>query len=195
MGNRVLYLDPPDRIQIDGGRIDWRSGVTHNVNRLAPADSPGPEPGQLDFITGASMVASRAFIEAAGPMPEDYFLYYEEVDWALRRGSLPLAWCPDAPVYHHAGAAIGSVRPGQAASPFSAYFLHRGRIRFLRRHRPGALVTASLFTLAKAGQMLAKRHLPQAGAILRAGFGLGPPASVRARLSPQAAARAFGRRA
>ena len=36
------------------------------------------------FITGASMLVSRAVIEAIGLMKESYFLYYEEVDWQLR---------------------------------------------------------------------------------------------------------------
>lgn len=192
MGGRVVYLEAPDRIQSDGGVIAWATGVTHNINQFQPADAPPPDPARFDFISGASMVASRAFLERAGSMPEEYFLYYEEVAWALRRGDLPLAWCPDALIYHRAGASIGSGGPKRLAAPFSLYFLHRARILFLRRHRPRSLPAAFLFSVAKAGQLLLKGHYAGAAMVLRAGLGFGPPASVLARLSPEAARCAFG---
>lgn len=182
IGGRVLYFDRPEVIQIDGGRIDWRTGVTRNVNQFAPADTPPPDPAAMDFITGASMVVSRDFLHRAGPMPEDYFLYYEEVDWALRRGNLPLVYCPEGVVYHRAGSAIGSPAPGRKASPFSTYFKHRGRIRFLRRNRPGALVGGWAFGLAKIGQLVLQGDTAAAVALLRGMAGSPPPRAVRARL-------------
>lgn len=192
MGGRVFYLDPPDRIQIDGGLIDWRTGRTSNANQFADAGAPAPDPSDLDFITGASMVASRAFYEAAGPLPEEYFLYYEEVDWALRRESLPLVYCPDAVVYHRAGTAIGSPAPGRPASPFSLYFIHRARLMFTRRYRPRSLPTAQAFSLAKAAQLALKGYRTEAAALLAGAFGRRPPANVRARLSDAALKKIFG---
>ncbi|MEZ5771312.1 MAG: glycosyltransferase family 2 protein [Defluviimonas denitrificans] len=89
MGGRVCYADPKTRIQIDGGTINRWTGVSSNVNLGRDADKTAlPGADQLDFITGASMVASRRFYESVGPMREDYFLYYEEADWAMRRAAL-----------------------------------------------------------------------------------------------------------
>jgi hypothetical protein len=194
MGNRVVYLERPDLIQIDGGRIDWRTGVTRNIHQFAPhPETPAPEVARIAFIHGASIVASRRFYETTGPMTEDYFLYYEEVDWALRRSDLPLAFCPDAPIFHRAGASIGSGAPGRMASPFSVYFMTRARLRFVRRFRPASLPGAYAFSLAKAVQLLVKGGPAQAAAMLRAAHGLPPPLAVRRRLSPEAARRAFGR--
>lgn len=94
LGGRVLYHDNSNAIQIDGGTIRWLTGTTHNVNQFKnAARSPMPTGEDLDFITGASMVASRAFVEQVGMMEESYFLYYEEVDWALRRGAMPACLC------------------------------------------------------------------------------------------------------
>lgn len=193
MGGRVIYLDRPDMIQIDGGTLNRRTGVTGNLNLYGShAATPAPDPSRLDFITGASMVASRAFYEAAGPMPEDYFLYYEEVDWALRRGTLPLIYCPGAVVYHVGGTAIGSPVVGRPASPFSLYFKHRGRIRFLRRHFPQSLPTAQAYSLAKTAQLLVRGYFGHARALLAGAMGAAPPADVRERLSPEASRLAFG---
>ncbi|WP_210528775.1 glycosyltransferase family 2 protein [Rubellimicrobium arenae] len=197
MGGRLIYLaDTSDRIQLDGGYVKWTTGVTGNVNQFKPHDTtPPPDPTALDFITGASMVVSRAFYEAVGPMREDYFLYYEEVDWALRRGALPLAYCPEAFVYHRAGTAIGSPSIGRPASPFSLYFKHRGRMLFLRRFRPWSLPIGLVYSLYKAGQLAAKGHGLEAWTIMAGSLNLPPPSSVRSRLSPEARALAFGRTA
>lgn len=192
MGGRVVYLETPDRIQIDGGLLNRRTGVTGNYNLgKSHETSPPPTPAELDFITGASMVASRAFYEAVGPMREDYFLYYEEVDWAMRRGAMSLAYCPGLLVYHWGGTAIGSPIFGRGASPFSLYFKHRGRILFLRRFHPGALPAGYAYSLAQAGRLLLKRSPAGAWAVVAASFGLPAPASVRGKLSGEAAARAF----
>ncbi|SNR71937.1 glycosyltransferase family 2 protein [Puniceibacterium sediminis] len=191
MGGRVIYLDAPDKIQIDGGLLDRRTGVTHNSNQFCPPDVPPPDPAALDFITGASMVASRAFYEAVGPMSEDYFLYYEEVDWALRRGDLPLAYCPGGIVYHRAGSAIGSQAVNRPASPFSLYFIHRARMRFVRRFFPASLPLAFAFSLAKAGQLALKGYRREAGTLLLASLNRPPPAHVRIMLSDDAARRAI----
>ena len=126
-------------------------------------------------------------------MAEDYFLYYEEVDWALRRGELPLAYCPGGIVYHRAGTAIGSAAPGRSASPFSLYFKHRGRLRFMRRHRARNLPFAYAYSFAKAAQLALKGYLTEARTVILASFDRPPPAEVRARLSPAAAALAFAK--
>lgn len=194
LGGRVVYLERPDRVQIDGGLLNRWTGVTGNFNlgRSHP-DSVPPDPAELDFITGASMVASRAFYDRAGPMREDYFLYYEEVDWAMKRGDLPLDYCPGFTVYHWGGTAIGSPIVGRSASPFSLYFKHRGRMRFLRRFNPLALPVGAAYGAAQAARLLLRRDPMAAWTVLLATFGLTAPAVVRERLSPSAQAQIFGR--
>jgi GT2 family glycosyltransferase len=195
MGGRVVYTHDPDVIQIDGGTVNRRTGVTGNIHLgLSHAATPPPAADELDFVMGASVVASRAFLEAAGPMPEQYFLYYEEVDWAWRRTpDLPLAQCETAVVYHRAGTSIGSPTLDRIASPFSLYFKHRSRLMFVRAHLPGAWATAQAYSLAKAAQLLLKGHAAEARALLAGSFGLPPPAAVRDRLSPEAQRLAFAR--
>lgn len=186
MGNRIIFLDDPDRIQIDGGLINWATGVTSNLNTLCdPADTPAPAPAGMAFISGASMVASRAFYESVGPMREDYFLYYEEVDWALRRNA-PLAWVADAPVYHKGGASIGSRTQRQRASVVSLFFIHRARMMFLWRFRRRSLAGGLAYSLAKALQLVVDRDLAGAGAVLRGTFQMRPPRAVRVKLGQEA---------
>lgn len=194
MGGRVVYWEDPEKIQSDGGTINWRTGVTDNIHQYAGLDRPPPPSageGAPDFISGANMVASRAFYEKAGPLREDYFLYYEEADWALRRGKLPLSYVRGALVFHRAGASIGSGSVARAPTPFATYFLYRARFRFLRRFGRRSLVWAYLWAFAKALQMWTNEERPQARALWRGIWDAPPPDEVRARLAPEAAARAF----
>lgn len=194
MNGRVLYAEPPQRIQIDGGTINRWTGVTGNINLgHEAASAPLPDAADVDFVTGANLVVSRRFYDSVGPMREDYFLYYEEADWALRRGSLPIVIAPGFTVYHHAGTAIGSPTLERIASPFSFWFKYRSRILFVRRFNPAALPVAIAYATAKALQLMAKGAFPQAFTLLRAVYGLPAPAVVRSRLSPEAASIAFGR--
>ena len=195
MGGRVTYYDRPDMIQIDGGTLNRWTGVTGNINLYSSAlEVPMPDATRLDFVTGASMVVSRDHYETAGPVPEDYFLYYEEGDWAMRRGALPLAVCPGARVYHRGGSAIGSPVPGRPASPFSLYFKHRARMYFVRRHLPLSTPTAWLYTLAKSAQYARRGWRDEAVAVLAGAADTAPPVSVRERLDSAAAERAFPKR-
>ena len=184
LGGRVLYVDKPDMLQIDGGTINWHTGITGNLNLFRKiTETRPPSSSDIDFVTGASMVVSRQFYEIVGPMKEDYFLYYEEVDWAMRRGNLSLAICPEALVYHRAGSSIGSASLGRPASPFSLYFKHRSRIMFLRRFRPRSVPIGLSWSLLKAGQLVAKGWRKEASALLAGSFGKGPPEEVRKILS------------
>ena len=181
IGGRTLYADETGRIQSDGGHVNRWTGVCRLANSGAAHDAPPP--GKVDFISGANMLASRAFLDRAGPMDEGYFLYYEEVDWARRRGDLPLILCSEAIVLHRAGTAIGSAAPGRPASAFANYFNYRSRMRFVRKHRPNILPFAMGFAVAKSAQLVLRGRFDQAGGALRGTLGLPAPASVRARLS------------
>jgi GT2 family glycosyltransferase len=65
-------------------------------------------------------------------MCEDYFLYFEEVDWAFRgRPRFALGYAPLSRVYHKVGASSA-----QVAGEFSLNLLYRNQLRFARRFLP-----------------------------------------------------------
>ena len=178
IGGRTFYTDPPLMIQSDGGRVDLATGRLLPFNLGATGrEVPGPGPGELEYVAGCHMLASRAFLDRAGLMPEDYFLYYEEVDWCLRRGELPLVWAHDAPVHHLSGASIGSATLQSGPSALSAYWMTRSRLRFVRRWRPASLPRAAAYSAFKAAQMARRGNRAGARAALRALAGRPPLAA------------------
>lgn len=57
----------------------------------------------VDWVAGAAMMVRRKALEDVGPMEENYFLYFEDVDWCARmqaRGWL-VQYVPDAVMTHH----------------------------------------------------------------------------------------------
>lgn len=154
VGSSLVYYWSPDRVQgMGGARMDPRTirmahiGIGASVSEL-PAD-PGAVERDLSYIIGASMLVSRAFVEQIGPMCEDYFLYYEEADWALRaKGRFSLAYAPGSIVYHKVGgssarkSSIGALR-----------YLHRNRLKFVARflpHRFGWTLAAMVLDMIRA---------------------------------------------
>ena len=194
MGGRVIYVEPGDVIQTDGGVVNRWTGICSSVNQgLAPARTPPPHMRDVDYVSGAHLVASRAYVDRVGLMEEDYFLYYEEVDWAARRGDMEMLFCAQADILHHGGTSIGTGTVTRRPGPFATYFNTRNRIRFMRRFRPLSLPTAFTWSALRALRLLTRGERAQAHAALCGLFGLRPPAAVQEQIAPEARAMAFGR--
>lgn len=182
IGGRVLFLSAPEQVQTDAGRLHRFGFTAVSLNHGAvAAHTMMPRSEDVQYIPGVSMLVSRAFMEHVGPMDETYFLYFEEIDWQLRRGDLPFGLEPEARVLHRAGAAIGSGGWRRAASPFSIYFTCRNLLPFVGRWSPWRLPFAYGMAWAKL-----VRHWglgsPQVRAFMCGLHGFGPPREVRARL-------------
>jgi hypothetical protein len=180
-GATVLYLERPDRVQaLGGGRFLPMRARAEQIGTDLAADAPidaARIEAQLSYINGAATLARREMIERVGPMDEDYFLYWEEMDWATRMraaGRYRLGFCADAVVYHRVGAATGT-SDHALPSLSSTYWMTRSKFRYLRRHRPHLLAIAyPLLAKAALGEVRAGRH-GRARVMLRAAFGLSAP--------------------
>lgn len=182
IGGRILYMDRPARIHTDGGRLHSLASTAVNFNFGADVKTARyPDAVRLDYVPGANMFASRLFVDKAGLLDESWFIFFEEIDWQLRRGSLPLVLEKEAVVYHKAGATIGTGSGRGKSHPFSVYFTYRNLLRFAWRWRPSKV----LFTYAMAWAKII-RHLglswPHLSAALRGLHGFPPPTAVRQRL-------------
>lgn len=144
VGSTLLYFDAPDRVQALGGAwLDPRRMLTAHIGIDEPAalipERPAEVEARMAYVVGASMLVSAAFVRDVGPMQEDYFLYFEELDWAQRaQGRYRLAYAPDSVVYHRVGRSSTRHMAERAET-----LLTENRIRvlgrFFRAHRASAL--------------------------------------------------------
>lgn len=160
-GSTLLYYHAPDTIQtLCGGTLNRRTGQPRHIGAFQKFQQPISQADvlkRLDYVMGASMLVSRKFLEEVGLMEEQYFLYYEEIDWAERaKGKFKLGYAPESIVYHKEGRSVGN-QP-KTYSSTSVYFMMRSRVRFMRKFFPKALpfVYARL-SISFVGQCLSGR--------------------------------------
>lgn len=157
-GSTVIYYHEPDKVQAFGGAryFPW-AGMSMHIGRFSPRlrylASEQVEPS-LDYVMGASMLVSRHYLSEVGLMEESYFLYCEELDWALRgREQFELGYAPKSFVYHKSGASIGSGRLLSARSLLAEYYLTKNRMviteRYFRRYYPLVLLLNLCFVCLK----------------------------------------------
>lgn len=179
VGSVLCYYDTPDVVQAVGGVQYqlWRA-MGHQLGEgLKVSDPRVAELAavQPTYIAGASMLVSRAFLEEVGLMDEANFLYFEEMDWALRaRGKWGTATALDSIVRHKEGGSIGT-SSRQVRSLLSQYYMTRGLLRFYGRHRPWLLPVALLRVCRESFRFLLmgeRRHVViTAKAVLAAASG------------------------
>lgn len=140
-GALMLYPRPGEPVQCcGGGHTNYITGLSRfigeNLTRAQAASLPRNKvEQQLNFICGACVLASRDFVETTGPMDEDFFLYCEEQDWAIRAdGRFDLVYAPEAVCHHHEGASTGWSRHTFQWS--SGVRLLRSRLRLAWLHHP-----------------------------------------------------------
>ena len=70
-------------------------------------------------------------------MQEDYFLYYEELDWVMRgkRKKIPVRICGSSKVFHKQGTTTGK-KMEASLTPFTACLHHRNFLLFYKRFFP-----------------------------------------------------------
>jgi GT2 family glycosyltransferase len=105
LGSTIVDFYHQDRVQCAGGCYYWplttvfkyaRSGRWLHEVISAPLNK------ELDYIYGASMFIRSDVLKCVGMLNEDYFLFYEEIDFCLRARSsgYHLRWCPQSIVAH-----------------------------------------------------------------------------------------------
>ena len=90
-------------------------------------------PHQTPYAHGAAMMLKREAIDKAGPMPECYFLYYEELDWSmmLTRAGYKIWYEPASTIYHKESQSTGQ------NSPLRTYYITRNRLLLVKRNWSG----------------------------------------------------------
>jgi len=175
IGTLLMYYHAPDLVQGVAGYFKyWLARGGHIGFGMKVEDLPPLSQIEQDmaYVMGASMFLSIATYDAIGPMSEDYFLYFEELDWAerLKRSSAGRQTvCLDAVVYHKEGGSIGTSSLNRP-SDNSLFYLTRNLIRYMWRWHPGwmaavfARVLREMYKYAKQSDWQAVRVLSRAAA-------------------------------
>ena len=183
---RLLELEWPDELAARGpavltpdGSVEQsarrfptvRTGLIGRTSLLARLGShsshvrdelradPAAGSREVDWVSGACLIAPADRFAAVGGLDEGYFLYWEDADWCRRardRG-LRVEYEPSLSVTHHQGGSSAL----QPLMPIVAF--HRSALRYWRLHCSRSPLSTALAAAALAGRC----GLKLAGAVVR----------------------------
>jgi N-acetylglucosaminyl-diphospho-decaprenol L-rhamnosyltransferase len=85
------------------------------LERYYVGDQPDDRVQDVDWLTGAALMARREAIERVEPMDERFFMYSEELDWCrrFREAGWRVVYLPTAQILHHEGKSSEQVLPAR----------------------------------------------------------------------------------
>ena len=90
----------------------------------------------LDWITGCCMLLKTEVIKKTKLLDENFFAYYEDVDWSLRIKDLgySLQLVETSLIYHHGSISSNNSTSEGSLSAYVHYLNFKNHIYFLRKH-------------------------------------------------------------
>lgn len=128
----ILYYDDLKIIQYAGF-----SEMNYLTCRNRGIGSMETDAGQFDkisrataFCHGAAMVCRRVDLDFVGLMADEFFLYYEELDWCekFKKAGKKIWFTGKTRIYHKESMSVGK------ESAIKTYFMTRNRMLFIRRN-------------------------------------------------------------
>lgn len=150
---------PDDTYQQAGIRLNpWTGQLRGYPAPTLDSDSP-PSITPVDAVGGASLFIPQAVYQQIGLLPEDYFLYVEDVAYALqaKASGIRSFIVSGSVVIHDEGATVSNNTegPSNSPSPMAQYYYQRNRIAVLWRWLPWpqklTMAGYTLFRLARLG--------------------------------------------
>jgi GT2 family glycosyltransferase len=144
-GGKLRFYHNPDVIQAIAGNYNkWIGKHIHiGSGEIDTGQYNNYATGKMDYIVGASMFFPKLFVEEAGLMCEDYFLYFEELDWmemGIKKGFKPIV-VPNAIIYHKEGSSIIGDENGKKDFTTAEYYSITNRVKFIKKWYPWNLIT------------------------------------------------------
>jgi len=101
---------------------------------MLPLFQNSETPSEVDAVSGACLMMSRAAFESVGMFSSDYFMYSEDIDicYKARIAGRKTYYVPTAVVVHYGGESTSK----SSESAFSSVMMLESRWRFFRKTRP-----------------------------------------------------------
>ncbi|MCX0371808.1 glycosyltransferase family 2 protein [Clostridium perfringens] len=128
---KINYYFDKNKIWYAGGVIDWNKYIGKHIGENEIDNGQFNITKKVDFATGCVMLIN-AKLNININLPEEYFMYYEDVDFSARIIELGynIIYEPKSVIYHKVGASGGG-----EGSPFTLKWSNRGRYIFMNKYK------------------------------------------------------------
>ena len=126
-GPKIVRDNSRRDIWFAGAKMNWwLKGTVHVLKDHTPAHDVACS---VPFLSGCAMMIRSSVLRTVGPIPEDYFLYFEDADYSQRvlNSGFTIIYVPAAMLIHHVSSTVG------AQSYDHVYYISRNRIWFMQR--------------------------------------------------------------
>ncbi|MBB6713505.1 glycosyltransferase family 2 protein [Clostridium gasigenes] len=128
----ILNYYNKEKIWYDGGEIKWDKFYGYHINEGKRLSDVTLKEREITFATGCLMLIKCEIIKKIGYLPEEYFMYYEDVDFCakIQEEGYKICYNPKSVIYHKISAASG-----EAESPFAIEWNTKNRIKFMKKYK------------------------------------------------------------
>ena len=132
ISSRIMYYDNKELINYCGGDINWLKATSIHNNYKQKFNNNIEKFFYTNFITGCCMLIKKEVFEKVGYLPEEYFMYYEDVDFCIKvkEAEYKLGIDTSSVIYHKVSSSSGG-----EDSPFSIQWGTRNRIIFINKYK------------------------------------------------------------
>ncbi|MFC3879729.1 glycosyltransferase family 2 protein [Algoriphagus namhaensis] len=136
----ICFLHDRGKIWSAGGKWNSLFCRAMTLGDRKKLDGYEIKSNNLDWATGCALLISKKALEAVGTLDDNFFAYFEDVDWSLRirKAGFEIALCEAAKIYHEAGASSKQKGSEGTLSPRVFYFHARNQFYLIRKHSGGA---------------------------------------------------------
>lgn len=163
-GSKIYYYDDPRVLWYAGGYIQRNhSGPGFHVGMGETDEGRYDSVRPLDFATGCSLMARAEVVEAIGGWSEDYYMYWEDIDWVARasRAGWQCLFVPTSVIWHKIS------RSFRGDTTLQRRYEVRSRLRFYWRNRRRSFVRVLFWMLASVLLSVARGESRTAKATLQ----------------------------
>lgn len=138
-GGILLEYHNRGKVQTLGGRYNKIFGITKQVYEGGDIKGLPLNPKlQIDYPSGAAMFLSSDVLRKVGLLSEEYFLFFEEIDWIKRpQYSYVTDYLDNCFVYHKGSSSIGANSKSYISEKYSLL----NRIKFAKKYNRKFLTT------------------------------------------------------
>lgn len=131
-----MYRDKENKehsLWYSGGAINFETAdVCQTLYEYHPEQEDCNQVRTVEFATGCCILVNKEVWEKSGGFDEEYFLYYEDVDYCmkLKESGVNILYVPKASLWHKVGGSAGG-----ETSYVSQYYTVRNRLFFAERYQ------------------------------------------------------------